>query len=122
VRHQPDSRTPLINEMMNPRALAEMKTRDANLLRERIGFAAQRLMEPEIERGRDRASWGTRPAEPTQRLSRPRLRAAHPQALRKGLAASWPKGGLTSSPPGLSPSGTGAGLGRDDDSYTELAR
>ena len=70
------------------RALLE-KGSDATLLREMIGFAAQRLMELEIEsavRRRPRRAQ-RRADQPAQRLPRPRLgdacrhrRAAHPQA------------------------------------------
>ena len=62
----------MIDEMMNLQALLE-KSADAELLREMIGFAAQRLMELEVEGPDRRGAWRTpsRPAEPAQRLPRP---------------------------------------------------
>ena len=51
----------MTDEMMNLRALVE-KTPDADLLREMIGFAAQRLMELEVE-GLRGASYGEKSSE-----------------------------------------------------------
>ena len=83
-------------------ALRELleKGSDATFLREMIGFAAQRLMELETE-GLCGAGHGERsdgPAQPAQRLSRPRLgdprrhrRAAHPQAAPGQLLPGLPR-------------------------------
>jgi putative transposase len=51
----------MTEEMMNLRALVE-KTPDADLLREMIGFAAQRLMELEVE-GLTGAGYGEKSSE-----------------------------------------------------------
>ena len=72
--------------MMDLRALVE-KSGDADLLREMIGFAAERLMELEVgaKTGADYGEKSPRAAGAAQRLSRSRLadpcrqrRAAHP--------------------------------------------
>src|SRR5437667_4402026 len=95
----------MTDEMMNLRALVE-KTPDADLLREMIGVAAQRLMELEVE-GLTGAGYGEKSRErlprSAQRLSRARLGdpcrnggAAHPQAaqgeLLPGLPGAAPNG------------------------------
>jgi transposase-like protein len=56
----------MTNEMMNLRTLVE-KTPDADLLREMIGFAAQRLMELEVE-SQTGAAYGEKSPE---RLAQP---------------------------------------------------
>ena len=58
---------PITNDMINLHTLME-KTRDADLLREMIGFAAQRLMELEVE--------GQTGARPTARRARSVCRSA----------------------------------------------
>src|SRR5207342_659943 len=52
---------PMTDDMMNLRTLVE-KTPDADLLREMIGFAAQRLMELEVE-GQAGAAYGEKNPE-----------------------------------------------------------
>jgi transposase-like protein len=51
----------MTDDMMNLRTLVE-KTPDADLLREMIGFAAQRLMELEVE-GQTGAAYGEKNPE-----------------------------------------------------------
>jgi len=62
----------MTEEMMNLRALLE-KSSGADLLREMIGFTAERLMELEVERLTSAAHGERSPGagQPTQRLSRP---------------------------------------------------
>lgn len=63
-----------MTDMMNLRALVE-KTLDAHLLREMTGFAAQRLMELEVEDQTGTAYAKKKPEHltPAQRLPRPDL-------------------------------------------------
>jgi putative transposase len=93
---------PMTDDMMNLRTLVE-KTPD--LLREMIGFAAQRLMELEVEGQTRGGLWreDLRASGPAQRLPRPDLgdsrwygRTAHLQAaqgrLLRGLFGAAPHG------------------------------
>ena len=56
----------MTDDMMNLRALVE-KTPDADLLREMIGFAAQRLMELEVEGLTGAGLWREEPERLAQR-------------------------------------------------------
>src|SRR4051812_340606 len=88
----------MTDDMMNLRTLVE-KTPDADLLREMIGFAAQRLMELEVE-GQTGAAYGEKnPERLAQRNAdlRPDLgdpcrrgRTAHPQAAQGLLLSGFP--------------------------------
>ena len=88
----------MTDEMMSLRALLE-KSSDADLLREMIGFAAQRLMELEVE-GLTGAAHGERSADRINHrngyrdrdLGDPRRhgRAAHPQAAQGQLLPRLP--------------------------------
>jgi hypothetical protein len=76
------------------------KSCDADLLREMIGFTAQRLMELEVE-GLTGAAHGERSPDRIKRLSRPAMGnarrdggSAHPQAAQRHyFPASWSHAG-----------------------------
>src|SRR5436190_23984855 len=108
----------MTTDMMSLRALLE-KSSDVDLLREMIGFAAQRLMELEVG-GLTGAGHGERSAErdqPPQWIPRSRLgdprghgRAAYPEAAQGELFSGFPgaapdgrEGSRRSDPGGLRP-------------------
>ena len=92
----------MTDEMMNLRALVE-KTPDADILREMIGFAAERLMEMEVG-GLTGAAYGEKSAERlaqrngyrerTGRRAPARSSCASPSCGRAAtFPASWSRGG-----------------------------